>query len=85
VAPGNGGPTQAPANQRNVKARLLRSLIAERVSSEAAPGEDWTAGRCRQCDAPVWLSDAWIELLAGDPEAVASCLTCACALVDDPG
>ena len=66
-----------------MKARLLRSLIAESVSSEAAPGDDWTVGRCRHCDTPVWLSDAWRELLAGDPEAVASCFECACAQVGD--
>jgi hypothetical protein len=66
-----------------VKARLLRSLIAERVSSEPRPGEGWTSGNCRDCDAPVWLSKPWVELLAGDPEAVASCLECACAAVED--
>jgi hypothetical protein len=68
-----------------VKARLLHSLIAERVSSDTAPGENWTVGRCRHCDADVWLSAAWVELLAGDPEAVASCFECACALVEDSG
>jgi hypothetical protein len=68
-----------------VKARLLHSLIAERVSSGSAPGGHWTVGRCRHCDAAVWLSDAWVELLAGDPEAVASCFDCACGLVEDPG
>jgi hypothetical protein len=63
-----------------VKAELLRSLIAERViSSEPGPGSDWTVGRCRHCDASVWLSDTWKDLLAGDPEAVASCFECACA------
>jgi len=67
-----------------VKARLLHSLIAERVSSGPAPGEGWTVGRCRHCDAPVWLSNAWVELLAGDPEAVASCFDCASALVENP-
>ncbi len=67
-----------------MKARLLRSLIAERVSSGSAPGEGWTVGRCRHCDAAVWLSAAWVELLAGDPEAVASCFDCACALAGDP-
>jgi hypothetical protein len=70
-----------------MKARLLRSLIAERVSSEtAAPGprSDWTVGRCRHCDERVWLSSGWVELLAGDPEAVASCFECAHALVEDP-
>ena len=68
-----------------MKARLLRSLIAERVSPEtAAPGTDWTVGRCRNCDSRVWLSDAWVELLAGDPKAVASCFACAHALVEDP-
>ena len=68
-----------------MKARLLRSLIAERVLPyETAPGSDWTVGRCLHCDAPVWLSNAWLELLAGDPEAVASCLPCACAAVVDP-
>jgi hypothetical protein len=65
-----------------MKARLLRSLIAERVSSDPGPGVGWTAGRCRQCDEPVWLSSAWVELLAGDPEAVASCFECAHALVE---
>ena len=68
-----------------MKARLLHSLIAERVSSDTAPGEDWTVGHCRHCDAAVWLSAAWVDLLAGDPEAVASCFECACALVEDPG
>jgi hypothetical protein len=68
-----------------VKARLLHSLIAERVSSEADPGEDWTAGCCRHCDTPVWLSAAWLVLLAGDPQAVASCFECACAQVEDAG
>ena len=67
-----------------MKARLLRSLIAERVSSEPGPGEDWTVGRCRHCNTSVWLSNAWVELLAGDPEAVASCFECACAVVEDP-
>ena len=67
-----------------MKARLLHSLIAERVSSEAGPGEDWTVGRCRHCDAAVWLSNAWLDLLAGDPQAVASCFDCACALVEGP-
>ena len=67
-----------------MKARLLRSLIAERVSSEAGPGEDWTVGRCRHCNTPVWLSYAWLELLAGDPQAVASCFECACAQVEGP-
>ncbi|MDQ1492460.1 MAG: hypothetical protein QOD57_83 [Actinomycetota bacterium] len=67
-----------------MKARLLRSLIAERVSSEPAPGEGWTVGGCRDCDTPVWLSNAWVELLAGDPEAVASCFDCACAAVEGP-
>jgi hypothetical protein len=64
-----------------VKARLLRSLIAERVSSEPRPGTGWSVGHCRHCDTPVWLSIAWVELLAGDPQAVASCLDCACAQV----
>ena len=71
-----------------MKARLLRSLIAERVSPEvAAPGPqaDWTVGRCRNCDTRVWLSTAWVEVLAGDPEAVASCFECAHALVEEPG
>jgi len=68
-----------------VKARLLRSLIAERVTSGSAPGENWTVGRCLHCDAAVWLSAAWVELLAGDPEAVASCFECACALAEEPG
>jgi len=67
-----------------VKARLLHSLIAERVSAEPGPGESWKVGRCRHCDAAVWLSDAWVELLAGDPAAVASCFECACAQVEDP-
>lgn len=66
-----------------MKARLLHSLIAERVSSEAAPGDDWTVGCCRHCDTPVWLSSAWLALLAGDPQAVASCFECACAQVED--
>jgi hypothetical protein len=29
----------------------------------------------------VWLANAWLELLAGDPQAVASCLECATAQV----
>ena len=66
-----------------MKARLLRSLIAERVSAEPGPGHGWTVGRCRSCDVAVWLSKAWVELLAGDPEAVASCFECACAAVED--
>jgi hypothetical protein len=64
-----------------VKARLLRSLIAERVSAEPRPGTGWFVGHCRHCDTSVWLSNAWVELLAGDPRAVASCLDCACAQV----
>jgi hypothetical protein len=67
-----------------VKARLLRSLIAERVSADPDPGTGWSVGRCRHCDTPVWLSHAWVELLAGDPQAVASCLACACAQVEHP-
>lgn len=67
-----------------MKARLLRSLIAERVSAEPDPGANWTVGQCLHCDAKVWLSIAWVELLAGDPQAVASCFDCAHALVDDP-
>ena len=70
-----------------MKARLLRSLIAERVSPGTAapgPGVEWTVGACRHCDTPVWLLKAWVELLAGDPEAVASCFECAHALVGDP-
>jgi hypothetical protein len=31
----------------------------------------------------VWLTSAWVELLAGDPQAVASCFECACAQVGD--
>jgi hypothetical protein len=65
-----------------VKARLLRSLIAERVSAEPGPGAGWSVGHCRHCDTLVWLSKAWVELLAGDPQAVASCLACACAQVE---
>jgi len=65
-----------------VKARLLRSLIAERVSAEPRPGAGWSVGRCRHCDTAVWLASGWVELLAGDPEAVASCLECACAQVE---
>ena len=69
-----------------MKARLLRTLIAERVSSgEAGPGAGWTVGSCRHCDEKVWLSNAWSELLAGDPLAVATCFDCAHALVEDPG
>lgn len=67
-----------------MKARLLHSLIAERVSSDPAPGAGWTIGLCRHCDGKVWLSNAWLELLARDPEAVASCFECACAQVDGP-
>ena len=69
-----------------MKARLLRSLIAERVSpgsAEPEPRADWTIGRCRHCDQPVWLSTAWAEVLACDPRAVASCFECAHALVED--
>jgi hypothetical protein len=66
-----------------VKARLLRSLIAERVSVDPGPGAGWSVGRCRHCNTPVWLSSAWVELLAGDPQAVASCFDCACAQVVD--
>ena len=65
-----------------MKARLLHSLIAERVSSDPRPGEGWTVGRCRHCDEPVWLLKAWVDLLAGDPQAVASCFDCACAQVE---
>lgn len=67
-----------------MKARLLRSLIAERVSSDPEPGAGWTIGQCRHCDEKVWLSGPWVELLAGDPDAVASCFDCACAHVEDP-
>jgi hypothetical protein len=67
-----------------VKARLLRSLIGERVSSEPGPGQGWSVGQCRNCDTAVWLSSAWVEVLAGDPEAVASCFECACAQVVEP-
>ena len=64
-----------------MKARLLRSLIAERVSAEPSPGTGWSVGHCRHCDTRVWLSNAWVELLAGDPQALASCLDCASAQV----
>ena len=64
-----------------MKARLLRSLIAERVSADPGPGTGWAVGRCRHCETPVWLSNAWVELLAGDPQALASCFECACAEV----
>ena len=68
-----------------MKARLLRTLIAERVSSdETGPGAGWTGGSCRRCDEKVWLSSAWAELLVGDPQAVVTCLECAHALVEDP-
>ncbi len=68
-----------------MKARLLRTLIAERVSSdETGPGAGWTAGSCRHCDEKVWLSNAWAELLAGDPLASATCFDCAHALVEEP-
>jgi hypothetical protein len=68
-----------------VKARLLRTLIAERVSSdETGPGTGWTVGQCRPCEAKVWLSNAWVELLAWDPQAVATCFECAHALAEDP-
>jgi hypothetical protein len=68
-----------------VKARLLRTLIAERVSSdEKGPGAGWTDGSCRRCDEKVWLSNAWAELLAVDPQAVVTCLECAHELVEDP-
>lgn len=65
-----------------MKARLLRSLIAERVSSGPRPAAGWTVGRCRHCNEPVWLENAWVDLLAGDPQAVASCFECAHALVE---
>lgn len=68
-----------------MKARLLRSLIAERVSSGPCPGTTWTVGQCPQCREPVWLANAWAELLAGDPLAVAWCFECAHTLVDEPG
>ena len=67
-----------------MKAQLLHSLIAERVSSDPGPGAAWTIGLCRHCDEKVWLSNAWMELLARDPDAVASCFECACALVEGP-
>ena len=67
-----------------MKARLLHSLIAERISSVPGPGAGWTIGQCRHCDGKVWLSNAWLELRARDPEAVASCFECACAQVEDP-
>ncbi len=66
-----------------MKARLLRSLIAERVSVEPGPGANWTVGRCRHCDTAVWLATAWAAVLADDPQAVASCFECAHALVED--
>jgi hypothetical protein len=44
----------------------------------------WTIGQCRHCDGKVWLSNPWVELLARDPDAVASCFECACAQVEDP-
>ncbi len=66
-----------------MKARLLHSLIAERVSSGPGPGTGWTVGQCLHCDEKVWLSKAWVEVLAGDPEAVASCFECACAQVGE--
>ena len=68
-----------------MKARLLRSFIAERVSSGPGPGVNWTVGQCLHCREAVWLADAWVELLAGDPEAVVSCFECAHALVEPPG
>ena len=69
-----------------MKARLLRSFIAERVSSgEPGPGAGWTVGLCHHCDTKLWLSNAWAELLAGDPQAIATCFECAHALVGDPG
>jgi len=69
-----------------VKVRLLRSFIGERVSSDdTGPGAGWTVGPCRHCDEKVWLSNAWAELLAGDPQAVVTCFDCAHALVEEPG
>lgn len=69
-----------------MKARLLRTLIAERVSSdENGPGAGWTVGPCLRCDEKVWLSNAWAELLACDPQAVATCFECAHALMEEPG
>ena len=47
-------------------------------------GQGWTVGRCRHCDTSVWLSKAWVVLLAGDPHAVATCFECAHHLVEDP-
>ena len=69
-----------------MKARLLKSLIAERTTADPGPGDEWTIGACLHCDTPVWLSTGWVELLAGDPQAVASCFECACAsaAADDP-
>lgn len=66
-----------------MKARLLHSLIVERVSPDPGPGAGWTIGQCRHCDEKVWLSNAWVEVLAGDPDAVASCFECACAQVEE--
>ena len=69
-----------------MKARLLHTLIAERVSSDGnGPGAGWIVGQCRHCDAKVWLSNAWAELLAGDPQAIATCFECAHALTREPG
>lgn len=67
-----------------MNARLLHSLIAERVSSDPGPGPGWTIGLCGHCDGKIWLSNAWVELLTRDPEAVASCFECACAQVEGP-
>jgi hypothetical protein len=70
-----------------VKARLLRSLIAERVSAGTAPpgpAAEWTVGACLHCETSVWLLKTWVAVLARDPEAVASCFECAHALVEGP-
>ena len=64
-----------------MKARLLHSLIAERVTTDPGPGDGWSIGQCRHCDEKIWLSNAGVDVLAGDPQAVAACFECACAQV----
>ena len=79
-----GGTATAAANYSGMRARLLRSLIAEKVSACPRPSEDWTVARCSHCGEEIWLSSGSLALLAADAAATAACLDCACALIDDP-